>query len=570
VAAIASAENRDGANLPEPICWRQLSFSIPFKIAADVSPAEQPAEFRLFVSANLGVKWDLAQTARAGDRAFNFQAPGDGEYWFQIRSIDRQGRLSMDAGGPPELRVIIDTMQPRLDLSVVRGEAGEIKARWQAVDPTLDANSLKIEYQNASGQWKPVAVDRPPPGGDRSTTTGTLTWYPNDAAPGTVPVRAEISDRAGNVTVTTAQAKSEFALPPTSASASPPRGPLTASIPAPDSSAISKWQSLPSWTSAPQVDAPGHWTPPTSNLAGTSGATQWPADRTAAIPLGRNPIPSVDPNPPLVADRTWEWANPAIRNQASRIDSPRQETSQPQSPAPAATTPIGASRPSTPSGVRPQMVNSRTFDIDYEVGSVGGSGIAKVELWGTRDGGRTWSSYGTDNDNRSPIRAVVEGEGVYGFTIVVQSGSGVSGLPPRSGDQPQVWIAVDLTKPVVQSTGIRPGDGPHSGELLIGWDARDASLADRPITILYSDRPGGPWTIIAAGLDNNGQFAWRPDSRIPDQVFLRIEARDEAGNVGAFETPQSITLDRKRPEGKIRGVRPAAEQAGRVQVYEFR
>ena len=73
------------------------------------------------------------------------------------------------------------------------------------------------------------------------------------------------------------------------------------------------------------------------------------------------------------------------------------------------------------------MVNSRTFDMDYEVDAVGPSGIAKVELWGTQDGGQTWRSYGIDPDNRSPIRAKVEGEGLYGFRVVVQSGSGLAG-----------------------------------------------------------------------------------------------------------------------------------------------
>src|SRR5690606_18090450 len=103
-----------------------------------------------------------------------------------------------------------------------------------------------------------------------------------------------------------------------------------------------------------------------------------------------------------------------------------------------------------PPGERPRMVNSRSFELDYEVDAIGPSGIAKVELWGSRDGGRTWSSYGVDNDNRSPIRVNVEGEGLYGFRIAVQSGSGLGGQPPRSGDHPELWVGVDLTKPNVR------------------------------------------------------------------------------------------------------------------------
>jgi hypothetical protein len=113
------------------------------------------------------------------------------------------------------------------------------------------------------------------------------------------------------------------------------------------------------------------------------------------------------------------------------------------------------------------------------------------------------------------------------------------------------------------------GDGPHAGELLIRWEASDAAMAARPISLLFSDRPGGQWSIIAAGLDNSGQYAWRPDSRAPDKIYLRIEARDEAGNVGSFEANQPVMLDRIRPEGHIRAVRPTGDTAERYQGIDW-
>jgi hypothetical protein len=207
--------------------------------------------------------------------------------------------------------------------------------------------------------------------------------------------------------------------------------------------------------------------------------------------------------------------------------------------------------------------------MDYEVDSVGPSGIAKVELWGTRDGGRTWTSYGVDNDNRSPIRVNVDGEGLYGFRIAVQSGSGLGGLPPRSGDVPEVWVGVDLTKPMVRLTSTQAGEGPHAGELLIRWEASDAALAARPISLYFSDKPGGPWSIIAAGLENSGQYAWQPDNRVPQRIYLRIEARDEAGNTAIFDAPDAVPLERIQPEGRIRGVRSVTDTATGGRLYEF-
>jgi len=567
-----------GDSLPEPIAWRQLDFMIPFKVVPAETPDQLPTQVRLYMSANLGGKWDLAQSVGPEERNFLFRAPGDGEYWFQIRTVDRQGRMP-DVGGKPELRVVVDTLQPRLELKAARGEAGEVRATWQAVDPLLNADSLKIEYQTASGQWRAVALDRPSAGGDRSTTAGTLTWFPNDAPSGTIPVRAEIADRAGNVAVS--QAKAE--MPRQSG------GDLTASR-----SAAPRGQT--SNISAPMNSGPSSTATAASPPAPRSGnsSTPWPADNSSDVPFGRRPIPSIDApaaaprqNDPTkqatdpsatgaVARRAVETINPPIRNQVLAIEGPSQP--QPKMDAPDAS----SASSMLPPGQRPRMVSSKSFDLEYEVDAIGPAGIAKVELWGTRDGGRTWSSYGVDSDNRSPIRATVEGEGLYGFRLVVQSGSGLGGLPPRSGDPPEVWIMVDLTKPVVQLTGVQPGEGPHAGELLIHWVARDNALAARPITILFSEKSGGPWSTIAAGLENSGQYAWRPDNRVPDQIYLRIEARDEAGNTGTFDAPQPVALERIRPEGRIRGVRAIGETAltprmpadaqsaaGGPQVYQF-
>ena len=50
------------------------------------------------------------------------------------------------------------------------------------------------------------------------------------------------------------------------------------------------------------------------------------------------------------------------------------------------------------------MVNSRRFALEYEIESVGAAGVAKIETWGTRDGGRTWASYGVEPSRQGPVR----------------------------------------------------------------------------------------------------------------------------------------------------------------------
>ena len=49
-------------------------------------------------------------------------APFDGEYWFVIRTVDRQNRLHPDNNNkpPPELRVMVHTVPPRLERTIQR------------------------------------------------------------------------------------------------------------------------------------------------------------------------------------------------------------------------------------------------------------------------------------------------------------------------------------------------------------------------------------------------------------------------------------------------------------------
>jgi hypothetical protein len=199
------------------------------------------------------------------------------------------------------------------------------------------------------------------------------------------------------------------------------------------------------------------------------------------------------------------------------------------------------------------MVNARAFELEYEIDSIGTSGVSKIELWGTRDGGQTWSVFGIDSDNRSPVVVNLDAEGIYGFRVVAQSGSGLSGRTPAAGDLPDIWIGIDLTKPVVKLA--RAEMAPDAGELVIDWEATDDVLDTRPISLSFSTAAQGPWTPIAAGLENTGSYRWRLDSRVPDRIYLRLDARDEAGNVGSFETAEPVALDRQRPEGRIRGIR---------------
>jgi hypothetical protein len=212
-----------------------------------------------------------------------------------------------------------------------------------------------------------------------------------------------------------------------------------------------------------------------------------------------------------------------------------------------------------PPGERPQITNATRFHLAYDVDAVGPSGVAEVQLWATANGGQTWRLWGTDDDMQSPFEVVVNQEGIFGFHVVVVSRNGLAGRRPRSGDLADIWIGVDTTSPEARLTAAVYGEGANAGKLFIRWEATDIHLDNRPITLKFAEHADGPWTVIASALPNSGEYAWPADSQLPASVYLRLEARDEAGNVAADQLKEPVQIDALAPKARIRGVQPLQE-----------
>jgi hypothetical protein len=232
----------------------------------------------------------------------------------------------------------------------------------------------------------------------------------------------------------------------------------------------------------------------------------------------------------------------------------------------------GSGRPAVSSateggGARPaesamRVVNSTRIGLNYEIRDKGPSGISAVELWYTQDlAGRNWQKYREDTgaDVHPPFIVDVNGEGLYGFTLIVRSGVGLAERPPQVGDQPQQWVEVDLTKPVVRIGSVDVGRGPDLGRLTINWTATDKNLGRQPIALSYAEQASGPWTPIANNLENSGRYTWQMPGGVPYKFLVRVEASDRAGNVGVAETTNPVIVDLAQPKGLILGVDPVTK-----------
>ena len=231
----------------------------------------------------------------------------------------------------------------------------------------------------------------------------------------------------------------------------------------------------------------------------------------------------------------------------------------PQSPSP----PIASPAPAGTSSVEPgatQLVSSPRFPLNYAVDDAGPGGPAKVELWVTQDGGKSWFQRGDDQDRTSPFPVDLGGEGTFGLKLVSRSASGLGDDPPAAGESPRMTIEVDSTPPSVQLLPPRVGTGAHLGQVQVVWKSSDVNLAPKSATVSWrAEQAGTRWQPIADGRDANGDFIWTVPTTVPPRFHLRVDVVDGAGNRGFAETPEGspVFLDRARPRTRILGLDPS-------------
>jgi hypothetical protein len=517
-------------------------FRIPYNFKAEEMKELRAKEVRLYVSSDLGVRWQPVQTQALPQNApqgkFPFQAPGEGEFWFCVRTLDVDNRLHpADEDVASELQVIVDLTLPQLALSLRQVAPGRVRLSWKATDDYLDPARLRLEYaQQGAGGWQAIPVV--------PKAVDSTEW--NVPKGGMIAVRGTVGDLAGNL----GQAEARVQVSPgkgTGLEGPDFRDPVAGAEAVENGqAATTRPRSVPSVVqqyAQPSADR-GQWPEPANTSDFSSGR--------ASAPLSER----IAQRPP------------------SGFASMQQGAAATTVPSPAFNTGEGFASTSLPPGFQGQesanttasrrdgstrIINQRQFQIGYRIEEVGSSGISSVEMFITQDNGATWYRYGEDPDKRSPFVVNVPREGVYGFTLIVRSGVGLAVDPPQPGERPSIVVNVDETAPRVQMLPAEQGRGPSLNKLLIRWTAQDESLADRPISLWYSANPNGPWQPIAAGIENSGSYVWPMPQGVGSRVYFRIEARDTAGNMQRLDTVEPLLIDLSKPTARIIDVEATAD-----------
>lgn len=619
-------------------------FGVPFNID---DPEGRFIEVHLYVSSDRGKTWQFHDRKNPDATEFPFYSKGDGEYWFALKTLDRDRKFHPDGDAQPELRVVVDTRKPVLEFAAKTDAAGRVVCKWRAQDLEINPASLRISYQAAdapNSEWKSIEYRPVQNQTDAMVVADQLAWWPASASRELI-VRIQVADQAGNessdqrrvivprIARNTSDSSTAFRTPAAPCPGGVCKTPSPDVLPGPQfrfaqgpnspKRQMTQVGSLPEFadppTPSPSVDLVTSSSPPvslepnrnsdrsTSELANRGGpdSIEWGSQSVPTRGLQRQTVastqsnstqdrPQASPGVPVGPNQIVgsgaarsgylqnDFAEPAsVNRQTSGAElasvRPKQDVnSRPgfqnsssslnNSQLVSGNNHLPSARPVIPNlseklaHVDVKAINTRKFLLNYNVDSVDPSGVGKVVLWITRDGGETWKSWANDNDTSSPFPVEMDENGTYGFRVVIHSNDGLSGKPPLRGDDADMWIRIDSDAPEAEILSVPYGTGNEAGRLIINWSASDEKLRTKPIKLSYSTVAQGPWTTIENGLRNTGRYAWKIGRDLPDKIYLRMEVADEAGNVAVQQLTRPIDISGLVPRGRINGVQPIVTQ----------
>ncbi len=601
----AQSERAQNVNDDTIVHWPRLDFVIPFNV--DLT-GQAPREIQLEVSENGGRSWKLDSSGDVRTKQFHFKAKADGEYQFRLKTLDSQGRSFENPGEP--LRVLVDTIKPEAKLLVDIDPRGVMQAEFEIADLALDTSTIQLAYQTEGlTQWRDIPIELSP--GQKPTETfGTGSWsIPNGSRQ--LVVRLTAKDKAGNPVEITRlpqlprsaamNGNLQFASGKTKTPGHAIRPEVGTHIAAaPIGSGVPELHP----DSFPRVEV---LVPKTSTKLDPVVSSQLVAQQQLIEQQSKLISQQQSANKQVFDEIGSRQFATARLESAERLSIPERNLSassnektrklpvraltdeefeqlKTQSPMSIATKRTEQSllvnednsRPSISSNsleiepkatrvpgqttfnrdIKPLYSNSRAFSLDYNIDNDPDSPVSTVELWGTSDQGQTWQMWGQDPDRASPFDIEVETEGLFGFRMVIVGANGLASNRPRNGDNADAWIHVDIQQPQARIASALYGKGKESGSLVIEYRASDDYFSERPIALMYSQSPSGPWTTIATGVRNNGRYVWPADPSLPSSIYLRIEAHDLAGNVGVNQLDLPIDVEGLAPRGRIQGFRP--------------
>jgi hypothetical protein len=286
-----------------------------------------------------------------------------------------------------------------------------------------------------------------------------------------------------------------------------------------------------------------------------------PAPVVAPAPIVTSPTPVASAAAPAMDSAATNPGGltplPAVRTGPGPVGNPTLGSRPTNGPAPLGGTASRADLPPI------QHVRDTQISIDFAVEQQGPSGVKKIEVYMTQDDGETWQRWTETFEVSSPLQLQLPQapyEGTLGFKLVAYSGVLQSFGPPQRGDVPDVRLHVDRTPPKVDLYPLEP-DTAQLNAVMIRYRATDTNLMPNGVALYWAAQQTGPWNPIQVGMTRSlpgyqdvQECSWMLPPNLPSRVYLRVTARDLAGNVGEFITRDPVMVDLHKPVVRFKGI----------------
>ncbi|HEV3263808.1 MAG TPA: hypothetical protein VG013_43635 [Gemmataceae bacterium] len=142
-----SARAQTSSGPPSKIYTRHTAFKLPIKI--DDKDRAGLESVKLYVKNGPSDAWVCKVTAPPSQPNFTYQVEHDGEYWFSVVTVDKNGKSTPAdvRQEQPGLVVVVDTQPPEFDLRPIMAVDGLPYLKCTIKDANPDYGSLRVEYK---------------------------------------------------------------------------------------------------------------------------------------------------------------------------------------------------------------------------------------------------------------------------------------------------------------------------------------------------------------------------------------------------------------------------------------
>lgn len=173
---------------------------------------------------------------------------------------------------------------------------------------------------------------------------------------------------------------------------------------------------------------------------------------------------------------------------------------------------------------RPQFVNTRDVVVSFDARGL----VRRVELWVSRDAGRSWQRVQAPRWDRSSLLYSAPGDGRYELYLRL---IGPQPMPePTSGAVPHQSLVVDTVPPIVQIRSATVTTDPPG--VALDLIVIEEHLRSRAIRLLYRTAADKPWRDTGLRPAGSGPLHLPLPADATSRLDLRLIVTDAAGNRG--------------------------------------